>query len=156
MLFRSGSVPAECIIEGQYGFPPPVTCEDARQELIALATSLAITAGWPLAAPPAVEFVGLQTPAEIGDPANPLAQLLALTIERRQGRAVQESRIVGHCDLRHYTGARSGATTAACLYGPGGGKNVHGTDEYFELAHLPLVAGNLACIALEWCGVAAA
>ena len=46
------------------------------------------------------------------------------------------------------------ATSAACLYGPGGGRNVHGADEYFELAHLPLVAGNLACLALHWCGVA--
>jgi hypothetical protein len=31
---------------------------------------------------------------------------------------------------------------------------VHGADESFELAHLTLVAGNLASVALEWCGVA--
>jgi acetylornithine deacetylase/succinyl-diaminopimelate desuccinylase-like protein len=61
---------------------------------------------------------------------------------------------VGHCDLRHYTKARAHPTSAACLYGPGGGRNVHGADEYFDLAHLTLVAGNLAVAALEWCGVA--
>jgi acetylornithine deacetylase len=149
----SGSIPAECVIEGQFGFPPPLTCNEAREALATLMNSVG-TEG--LSEVPRIEFVGLETPAEIGDPANPIARLLATTIERRHGRVLQESVIAGHCDLRHYTKARSGATAAACLYGPGGGKNIHGNDEYFELAHLPIVAGNLAAVALEWCGVAGA
>ena len=28
-----GSVPAECVLEGQYGFPPPGSCERAKEEL---------------------------------------------------------------------------------------------------------------------------
>jgi len=110
--------------------------------------------GWPLADPPSIEFVGLETPPEQGDPNNAIARLLSKTVNRRQGATLQESVIVGHCDLRHFTHARARPTPAACLYGPGGGRNVHGNDEYFELAHLPLVTGNLACVALEWCGVA--
>lgn len=148
-----GSVPAQCVLEGQFGFPPPASCESARADLRALLAEVARRSDWPLASPPSIEFIGLATPPHLGDPSNPIARLLGETISRRHGAALQESVIVGHCDLRHYTDARSHRTAAACLYGPGGGRNVHGTDEYFELAHLPLVAGNLACVALKWCGV---
>lgn len=148
-----GSVPDECVIEGQFGFPPPMTCGEARAALAALMTAVGSEG---LVETPRIEFVGLETPPEVGDPRNPIARLLAATVERRQGRVLQESVIAGHCDLRHYTKAPGGSTAAACLYGPGGGKNVHGNDEYFELAHLPVVAGNLACVALEWCGIAGA
>jgi acetylornithine deacetylase len=151
-----GSVPAECVLEGQYGFPPPGTCAEAKAQLREALAAVARRAGWPLAQPPAIEFVGLETPPEIGDPGNPIVRLLAETVRRRQGADLKESVIVGHCDLRHYTRADTHATMAACLYGPGGGRNVHGADEYFDLAHLALVAGNLAGVALEWCGEARA
>lgn len=144
-----GSVPAECIIEGQCGFPPPETCEGAKAALTRVLRELSESPGWPLA-PLTIAFAGLETPPQQGDAGNPIAQLLAETVRRRHGAELKESVIAGHCDLRHYT--RS--TSAACLYGPGGGRNIHGADEYFELAHLPLVAGNLACLALQWCGVA--
>jgi acetylornithine deacetylase len=149
-----GSVPAGCAIDGQYGFPPPESCAGSKDELREALTHLGRRPDWPLAQPPSIEFVGLETPPEVGDPNNPIAQLLAETVGRRQGATLRESVIVGHCDLRHYTRARSRPTSAACLYGPGGGRNVHGSDEYFDLAHLPLVAGNLACVVLQWCGVA--
>lgn len=148
-----GSVPADCVIEGQFGFPPPETCAGAKDALREVLDTLARSPEWPLAAPAAIAFVGLETPPQQGDPRNPIAQLLVDTVSRRHGAVLKESVIVGHCDLRHYTQARTGVTSAACLYGPGGGRNVHGADEYFELAHLPLVAGNLACVALQWCGV---
>lgn len=149
-----GSVPAECVLQGQYGFPPPGSCEQAKSELRDALESVARRTGWPLSEPPSIEFVGLETPPELGDPANPVVRLLSETVQRLHGATLKENVIVGHCDLRHYTHARSGKTAAACLYGPGGGRNVHGNDEYFELAHLPLVAANLASTALAWCGVA--
>lgn len=148
-----GSVPADCVIEGQFGFPPPETCAGAKDAMREILATLAQSPDWPLTAPADIVFVGLETPPQVGDPQNSIAQLLVDTVSRRHNAALKESVIVGHCDLRHYTGARSGATAAACLYGPGGGRNVHGVDEYFELAHLPVVAGNLACAALQWCGV---
>jgi acetylornithine deacetylase len=148
-----GSVPAECILEGQFGFPPPGTCADAKEQLREALALVGRRPDWPLDQPPAIEFAGLETPPEIGDPNNPIARLLTEIVSRRHGAALRESVIVGHCDLRHYTRGGSRPTAAACLYGPGGGRNVHGTDEYFELAHLTLVAGNLAGAALQWCGV---
>jgi acetylornithine deacetylase len=149
-----GSVPAECVLEGQYGVPPPGSCAGSKDELREALIDLGRRPDWPLAEAPSIEFVGLETPPEVGDPDNPIARLLSEIVSRRQGATLRESVIVGHCDLRHYTRAPSHATSAACLYGPGGGRNVHGRDEYFDLAHMTLVAGNLACVALEWCGVA--
>lgn len=145
-----GSVPGDCVIEGQCGFPPPETCAAAKDAIRQVLRDLAQAPGWPLAAPAAIAFVGLETPPQVGDPHNAIVQLLVETARDRHGAVLQESVIAGHCDLRHYTAT----TAAACLYGPGGGRNIHGADEHFELAHLPLVAGNLACVALRWCGVA--
>jgi acetylornithine deacetylase len=149
----SSSVPASCTVHGQYGFPPPDSCEVARRELQTRLQSLGERSDWPLETAPAIAFEGLETPPVIGDPANPIAQLLSSTIARLHGATLQESIILGHCDLRHFTGATNRPTTAAILYGPGGGGGAHGRDEYFELAHLPLVAKNLASVALAWCGV---
>ena len=146
-----GSVPAECVVRGQLGFPPPLTVSAARLALEEAVRQAADSERWRLSRPPEVRFVGLETPPEIGEPMNPIVQALTGVVAEGGGR-LQESVILGHCDLRHYTKARTGATPAACLYGPGGGKNVHGADEYFELTHLPLVAGNLARVAVRWCG----
>ncbi len=144
-----GAVPGSCTLEGQYGFPPPDTCESARRDLERVLADVAADPGWPLDAPPSITFEGLETPTLVGDAANPLARLLASTVARLHGATVQESVIRGHCDLRHFVAARR--STAAILYGPGGGRGAHGTDEFFELAHLPLVAKNLASVALDWC-----
>jgi acetylornithine deacetylase len=149
-----GSVPAECVLEGQFGFPPPGSCAGSKDALRETVSNLGRLRDWPLTDPPSIEFVGLETPPEVGDPANPMARLLSETVCRRHGAALRESVIVGHCDLRHYTKAQAHPTAAACLYGPGGGRHVHGCDESFDLAHLTLVAGNLACVVLQWCGVA--
>lgn len=138
----SGSVPAECVIEGQYGFPPPHSVDRAKADLQGA-----------IGASASIAFEGLQTEPYVGDAGNALVQLLTATVQRREGAVLKESIISGHADLRHYADARSGATRASCLYGPGGGRNVHGADEYFELAHLTLVASNLASVAVEWCGV---
>jgi acetylornithine deacetylase len=149
----SSSVPASCTIHGQYGFPPPETCDTARAGLRAMMQDLGARADWPLESPPAIAFEGLETPPVVGDAANPIAELLSSTIARLHGATLQESVILGHCDLRHFTCAPEHPTSAAVLYGPGGGGGAHGRDEYFELAHLPLVAKNLASVALAWCGV---
>ena len=62
-----GSVPAECIIEGQFGFPPPGACEEAKSRLSEALSAVARDPGWPLTQPPAIEFVGVETPPEIGE-----------------------------------------------------------------------------------------
>jgi acetylornithine deacetylase len=124
-----GSVPASCVIEGQYGFPPPESPATARADLHRVLDGVGASSAWPLAEPPSIVFDGLETPALRGDRANPVAVLLSDTIARLHGAAIQESVILGHCDLRHFTHAARRPTASAVLYGPGGGKGAHGPDE---------------------------
>lgn len=145
-----GAVPTACELQGQCGFPPPETPATTRA---ALAEALDAAAGdprWPAGVRASIAFEGLETPVVQGAPDNVMVKLVTETVMRLHGRAVQQSIISGHCDLRHYYGA-SGGPIPACLYGPGGGKNAHAEDEYFDLSHLPLVGRNLASIVLEWC-----
>jgi acetylornithine deacetylase len=142
-----GAVPTACELLAQCGFPPPDTPATAKAALQAAIDGCAVDPQWPAGVRATLTFEGLESPVVQGDPANPIVRLIADTVERLHERAVQQSIISGHCDLRHYYGAG----VPACLYGPGGGKNAHSEDEYFDLSHLPLVARNLASVVLEWC-----
>ena len=142
-----GAVPTACELRGQCGFPPPETPATAKT---ALADALDVCASdprWPADVRASITFEGLETGVVQGDGGNAIVTLLTDGVMRLHGRAIQQSIISGHCDLRHYYSA----AIPACLYGPGGGKNAHAEDEYFDLSHLTLVAKNLASIALEWC-----
>lgn len=142
-----GAVPTACELQGQCGFPPPETPATARA---ALAEALDAAAGdprWPAGVRASIAYEGLETPVVQGEPDNDMVKLVTETVMRLHGRAIQQSIISGHCDLRHYYSA----AIPACLYGPGGGKNAHAEDEFFDLSHLTLVAKNLASIVLEWC-----
>lgn len=147
-----GAVPSSCTLHGQFGFVPPHTPQTARQALTDLLSNAAGDADWPADVRLSVTFDGLETPVVIGDAANPIVQSLTATIDRLHGAAIQESVISGHCDLRHFTNNPWRPGIPACLYGPGGGRNAHSEDEYFNLDHLPIVARTLASVVLDWCG----
>jgi acetylornithine deacetylase len=145
-----GTVPAVCVLEGQYGFVPPDTVVTARQDLQAVMVAAAADSEWPLDDSPVLEFNGVETDPFVGDPANAVVSLLRNTVYRLHSRRLLDNPVTGHCDLRHYA-RNPWRMIPACLYGPGGGKNAHCENEYFLLDDLPLVAANLAAAALAWC-----
>lgn len=140
------SVPAMATLEIQCGFLPARPLEEVRTELIALVGEVLDSAGY---GPESVEISawGLEPMPWPGH--HPLALLLKETIEGRHGREVLIQPVTGHCDLRHFH--RYGIP--ACLYGPGGGKNAHAENEYYELDHFPRVASNIAAFMDLWMGV---
>ena len=147
-----GAIPNACSIDGLFGFAPPDTTTTAREKVRCAVEEVASGDAWPLDAPPIVEFWGLDVSPLVGSADNGIVELLVQTVERLHGRPLVEHVVAGHCDLRHYTHNHSRPPIAACLYGPGGGKNAHAPNEYFVLEHLGLVARNLATAALAWCG----
>ena len=147
----AGAVPCACVLDAQYGFAPPDTPASARQELTAALESAQEGSGWPQDVGAKIDFNGLETPVVIGDPENAVVRLLSGAVQRLRERRLEASIISGHCDLRHYQSNPWRPSIPACLYGPGGGRNAHAEDEYFELDHLRLVAENLASAVLEWC-----
>jgi acetylornithine deacetylase len=146
-----GAVPSGATMLGQFGFVPPDSPETATAALSAALESAQADREWPEGVSAAIAFDGLQTPVVAGDASNPIVTSLTAAVERLQGRVLQESIISGHCDIRHFLSNPWSAAVPVCLYGPGGGKNAHSEDEYFDLTHLPLVSRNLASVALEWC-----
>lgn len=149
-----GSVPSTCTLEGQYGFLPVDTTQDARAHLSQLIQDLITHPKWPEGLSVQLEFWGLETNPLIGNPENSVATLIKKSIKRLRGSDLLENRISGHCDLRHYFSPPFGPSIPACLYGPGGGKNAHVENESFRLDHLTLVAQNIASVVLEWCDIA--
>jgi acetylornithine deacetylase len=147
-----GAIPSGCLIDALYGFAPPDTAATARDKVRAVIEQIAADARWPLDDPPVLEFWGLDVSPLVGSANNAMVSLLVATVDRLHGRALIEHVVAGHCDLRHYTQHPSRPPTAACLYGPGGGKGAHAANEYFVLEHLGLVGRNLATAALAWCG----
>ncbi len=147
-----GAVPSECVLEGQCGFLPPQSSDDAKRELSALVARLSQEPEWPLEEPAQIEFWGLETPPVLGDPHNPIVQLLVSTVSRVRGNKVIESVITGHSDLRHYLRNPWRSPIPACLYGPGAGRNAHAGNEHFILEHLTTVSQNLASVVMQWCG----
>jgi acetylornithine deacetylase/succinyl-diaminopimelate desuccinylase-like protein len=146
-----GAVPTGASLRGQFGFVLPDTPETAAAAVTAALERAQRDPEWPAGVTGQVVIDGLQTPVVFGDAANPIVKSLTSTIERLQGKALQESVISGHCDIRHFLSNPWSPAIPVCLYGPGGGKNAHSEDEYFDLSHLPLVGRNLASVALEWC-----
>jgi acetylornithine deacetylase len=148
-----GAIPRQCVIEGLYGFPPPVTSDGARRQVVDAMEALASGSDWPFADRTTVEFWGLDVSPVAGSPDNDIARMIVGTVDRLHGRPGLPHVVAGHCDVRHYTHNRWTHSIPACLYGPGGGRNAHADDEYFLLEHLPLVGRNLTSVVVEWCGV---
>jgi len=146
-----GAVPTGCTLRGQFGFALPDTPETARETLTAALREASGDPAWPADVTVTVVFDGLQTPVVIGDASNAMVQALSTTIARLQGKALVESVISGHCDIRHFLSNPWQPAIPVCLYGPGGGKNAHSEDEYFDLSQLPVVARNLSSVVFEWC-----
>ena len=149
-----GAIPGRCTIDGTYGFPPPDDRQTAHARLTAAIDAVTAMPGWSLETAPALSYPGFDVPPLVNPSVNEITTLLSGTIERLHGGRLTEHVVAGCCDLRHYTSGRPQPAIPACLYGPGGGKGAHATDEYFLLEHLPVVARTLASTAIRWCGVA--
>jgi acetylornithine deacetylase len=148
-----GSVPREVKLACHYGFLPPLSPEQARSEIVALADEISRDARWPLEAPAEVRFYGAETQAFHGRAGSPLIETLRRAVRRERKADLIESPITGWCDLRHYESNPWRAPVPGCLYGPGGGKNAHIENEQFRISDFVPVSKILADVAIDWCGV---
>ena len=132
-----GSVPADATLEMQVGFSDRYTPDEMIEKVGGLAhrVSERITIRESL----------LKAQAHKTDKKNQLVAKLKTIIERNSQKEAQTIVVTGCCDMRHFP------TENICLYGPGGGKNPHGIDEYYFLDHMPMVAKNILDFVVEWC-----
>lgn len=132
-----GSVPAEAKLEIQIGFSCRYSPDDIIEKVKNMAGDISnrIT----------VKESKLKTPAYRTDRDNLLITKLKKIIEENSNKEVLTNAVTGHCDMRHFP------TQNVCLYGPGGGKNPHGIDEYYFLEQMPIVAKNIFDLVWYWC-----
>lgn len=132
-----GSVPSCARMEVQIGFPGEISPEELIRRVTAIAKSVDDKIQ--------VSENLLKTPAYKTARDNNLVKKLQSVISNNSGKEVLVMPVTGHCDMRHFP------TPDICLYGPGGGKNAHGIDEYYFLDQMPRVATNLLDFLHEWC-----
>lgn len=131
-----GAVPASARIEIQVGFSDQYSVDEMHRQIVEIADNTS-------------EMIiireSFQTNAYKVDRRNQLITKLKAIIEKNSGKDVSVVPVTGHCDMRHFP------TPNICLYGPGGGKNPHGIDEYYFLEKMPQVTKNILDFILEWC-----
>lgn len=76
---------------------------------------------------------------------NRLKEELYSILSGRETEEIKCVTVTGHCEMQYYP------TANVCLYGPGGGGNPHGIDEFYYLDHLPQVSGNILEFITHWC-----
>lgn len=143
-------VPSRCTVTGHFGFCPPQTVEQAREELQTILNELCQGDEFLEESPPQLHFKGYSCNPQRFDADNPVLDGLSQVIDRLDGQAPRHLFITGAGDLRHFAqgGERS---IPSCMYGPGRGRGAHVANEYVELDDLLRVAKNVASFALEWC-----
>ncbi len=132
-----GSVPANAKLEIQIGFSNGYTPDEMIERVRGLASSVSQRIN--------IRESLLKAEAYKTDKENQLITKLKTIIEKNSKKEAQTVLVTGCCDMRHFQ------TRNICLYGPGGGKNPHGIDEYYFLDHMPLVAQNILDFVFEWC-----
>lgn len=132
-----GSVPSQALLQIQVGFPAAHKPEEFLQSAKFIAQGISPRID--------VQVDSLITPAFRTEPDNILIKKLRSVVQKNASCEVLTIPVTGHGDLRHFK------SSTVCLYGPGGGKNAHGIDEYYLLDHLPRVAKNILQFILDWC-----
>lgn len=132
-----GSVPSYARMEVQIAFPDEISPDELIKRVTAIAKSVDDKIQ--------VSESLLKTPAYKTSRDNNLVKKLQSVISNNSGKEALAVAVTGHCDMRHFP------TPDICLYGPGGGKNAHGIDEYYFLDQMPRVTENLLDFIHKWC-----
>ncbi len=132
-----GSVPSKAELKIQISFPPPFTPD----KIFDMACSIALS----LSNRIFVEKGLLLTQAYATNRDAELIKKLSVIVEKNTQKECLIVPVTGHCDMRHFP------TKNICLYGPGGGKNAHGINEYYMLEQMPVVAKNILDFINDWC-----
>jgi len=131
------SVPSEVVLRCRLGFGPELEPNDA-QELVARAVEHA-------APGVAVEFEGFRCKAYEHSAENPFIDLLGSCHRDAHGTGIELS----HHLSTATTDARYADEPCSC-YGPSAG-NIHGIDEWVDLASVRDTAITVALVAARWC-----
>ena len=148
----ASSVPSACRADVRIGFYPDMSVAKAKAEVEAVLAAA-------YAAHPAHEALsyqlvyegfqadGCEVPADA-----PVVIALSKCHQDIVGTALEPIAFTGTTDAKFFN--LYGETPAIC-YGPSGGANIHGIDEWVSIADLMQVTSVLAVFMARWCGLRA-
>ncbi|MBN8748221.1 N-formyl-4-amino-5-aminomethyl-2-methylpyrimidinedeformylase [Xylophilus ampelinus] len=146
----ASSVPSRCRADIRLGFYPDMKVEKVKAEVEALLA--AAHAAHPARDALSYRVVyegfqadGCEVPADA-----PIVQALARSHEDVLGRQLVTTQFTGTTDCKFFN--LYGDTPAIC-YGPSGGENIHGIDEWVSIDSMMQTIAVLAVFMARWCGV---
>ncbi|MFT4266581.1 MAG: ArgE/DapE family deacylase [Xenophilus sp.] len=146
----ASSVPSRCRMDLRLGFYPDMKVGRVKAEVEALlaAAHAAHPAGDALSYEVIYEGFqadGCEVPADA-----PIVAALSRCHQDILGRALAPSAFTGTTDAKFFN--LYGETPAIC-YGPSGGANIHGIDEWVSIDSMMQTIAVLAVLMSRWCGV---
>lgn len=142
------SVPDEATLECRISHAPGETREEIHDVVERTVADAAADDDWLDEHPPGVDWYGWRGSSAKIDPEEPIVQTVQDVVADHLGEESTAKGFPGGIDSRFFVNY---ADTPALCFGPGA-NNIHGTDEYVEVADLERAATAYALLAMEWCG----
>jgi acetylornithine deacetylase len=147
----ASTVPESLVAEGRVGLMPGEEVETFREEVVARIMAVANRDPWLRQHPPEIEWFGGQfAPAETPVDA-PIAQAVMRAHERVTGQPPRVEGVTYGADMRLFT--RIGGMPCV-MYGAGDVDVAHHADEHISITDLLTATKTIACLLVDWCGVA--
>jgi len=146
----ASSVPSHCRADIRLGFYPDMKVEKVKAEVEALLAAAHAAHPGHAALSYRVVYEGFQADGCEVPADAPIVTALARCHADIVGRALTPTEFTGTTDAKFFN--LYGETPAIC-YGPSGGANIHGIDEWVSIDSMMQTTAVLAVFMARWCGV---
>ncbi|WP_079526079.1 ArgE/DapE family deacylase [Halobacillus hunanensis] len=142
----ASNVPSECTFEARVGFYPDQNPADIQAEVKEWIMTAAEKDDWMRETPPDVSFYGFSAPGSSTSTDNDLFHRLAASHTFTTNQELESIAFTATTDIRAF---EEFGIPVTC-YGPSGA-NMHGPNEYVDLASLKTTTKTIAAFILQWC-----
>lgn len=147
----ASTVPESLVAEGRVGLIPGEDVDEFKQQVVDRIMGVANEDPWLRDHPPVIEWFGGQfAPAETPVDA-PIAQAVLRAHEAVTGSPPPVEAVTYGADMRLFTLIGG---MPCVMYGAGDVTVAHHADEHIDITDLLTASKTIACLLVEWCGVA--
>src|SRR5215210_7839846 len=147
----ASTVPESLVAEGRVGLIPGEEVEPFKDLVSERIATVAERDSWLREHPPELEWFGGQfAPAEV-PPDAPICEAVKRAHERATGEKPAVEGVPYGADMRLFIHF---GDMPCVMYGAGDVNVAHAPDEHISITELLIAATTIACLLLDWCGVA--
>ena len=141
------NVPERCDFKAWGNVIPPMTIVEYRVAVTSCIQGEASADPWFRENPPQIIWGPIDVPAMVTSMDSPFYRALGAAHAEVFGNTLRPRLIGGWGDMRLL------GCDQALFYGPGGGGNCHGYDEYYRISDLNPMLRSLLYLCADWCGM---